>query len=80
MIIHAAARFTCAHRYIATATADADRWIFVCDGCAHRTELLPLKRDALFGQLLAFPSSSVGVELGETGSERYPQSSAFQSA
>ena len=80
MIIHAAARFTCTHRYIATPTADADRWLFVCDGCAHRTELLPLKRDALFGQLLAFPSSSVSVELSEAASGRYPQSSAFQSA
>jgi hypothetical protein len=80
MIIQAAARFTCAHRYIATATANADRWLFVCDDCAHRTELLPLKRDAVFGQLLAFPSSSVGVELGETASEHYPLSSASQSA
>jgi hypothetical protein len=80
MIIQAAARFTCVHRYIATATADADRWLFVCEGCAHRTELLPLKHDARFGQLLAFPSSSIGVELGEAADGRYPQPSVVQSA
>jgi hypothetical protein len=81
MIIQAAGRFACAHRYIATATARGDRWLFVCEGCEHRTELLPLNRDAPFGQLLAFPSHSVGAELGEAGgSGRQPQSSLIQSA
>jgi hypothetical protein len=79
MIIHAASRFTCAHQYIATATTDGERWLFVCDGCAHRTELLPLSRDTSFGQLLAFPSPSVGLERGETASG-HRQSSLFQSA
>jgi len=80
MIIRAAGRFGCAHRYIATATAYGDQWLFVCEGCAHRTELLPLNRDASFGQLLAFPSPSVGVELSEAASCRHPQSSLIQSA
>ena len=80
MIIQAASRFTCAHRYIATATVDGDHWIFVCDGCAHRTELLPLNRATSFGELLAFPSPSVGVELGEAAFGRHRQSSLFQSA
>jgi len=78
MIIQAAGRFACAHRYIATATADGDQWLFVCEGCAHRTELLPLNRDASFGQLIAFPS--VEVELGEAAPGRHPQSSLIQSA
>lgn len=80
MIIQAAGRFTCAHRYIATATGDRNRWLFVCDGCAHRTELLPLNRDTSFGQLLAFPSPSVGVELSEAAPGRHPQSTLIQSA
>jgi len=80
MIIQAAGRFACAHRYIATATARGDRWLFVCEGCEHRTELLPLNRDKSFGQLLAFPSSSVGVELGEAGVSGQSQSSLIQSA
>lgn len=77
MIIQAAGRFACAHRYIATASGD--RWLFVCEGCEHRTELLPLNRDTSFGQLLAFPSS-VGVELGEAGVSGQSQSSLIQSA
>jgi hypothetical protein len=67
MIIQAAGRFACAHRYIATAMADGDRWHFVCEGCDHRTELLPLNRAASSGQVLAFPSPSVGATLGEAG-------------
>jgi len=81
MIIQAAGRFACAHRYIATATTDGDRWLFVCEGCEHRTELLPLNRGASFGQLLAFPSPSAGVELGQAGaSGPHLQSSLIQSA
>ena len=80
MIIQAAGRFACTHRYIATATARADRWLFVCEGCEHRTELLPLNRGASFGQLLAFPSPFVGSELGEAGRSGQPQSSLIQSA
>jgi hypothetical protein len=79
MIIHAARRFTCAHQYVATATTDGERWVFVCDGCAHRTELLPLSRDTSLGQLLPFPSPSVGLGLGEAASG-HRQSSLFQTA
>jgi len=79
MIIEAASRFACAHRYIATATGNRNQWLFVCEGCAHRTELLPLNREASFGQLIAFPSS-VGAELGERAPGRRPQSSLIQSA
>jgi len=80
VIIQAAGRFGCAHQYIATAAADGDRWLFVCDGCAHRTELLPLYRSASFGQLLAFPSPTDEAERGEAAFHRQPQSSLFQSA
>jgi hypothetical protein len=80
MIIQAAGRFACAHQYIATATARGDRWLFVCEGCEHRTELLPLHRDSSFGQLLAFPSPSLGTERGEAGVSGQSQSSLIQSA
>lgn len=80
MIIQAAGRFGCAHRYVVTATDD-DRWLFVCEACGHRTELLPLTRDTSFGQVVAFPSSSVGAKFGAAGaSGRDPLSPLIQSA
>jgi hypothetical protein len=80
MVIQAAGRFTCTHRYIATATADGDRWLFVCEGCEHRTELLPLYRDALYGQLVAFPTPSAGADLGEAAFGHHSPSTLIQSA
>ena len=51
-IIDAARRFGCAHRFIAT--RDDGLMLFVCECCAHRTELLPLHRDDARGQVIAF--------------------------
>jgi hypothetical protein len=65
MIIQAANRFVCAHRWVATATGDGVQWLLVCEGCGHRTEQLPLTRDPSFGQVLAFPSPLAGAELSE---------------
>ena len=58
MIIEAAGRFECAHRYVVT-TTDGHLWFFVCEACAHRTEQLPVTLDTSFGHLLAFPARSV---------------------
>lgn len=81
MIIQAAGRFACAHRFVATATVDGDQWLFACEACGHRTELLPLTRDTSLGQLLAFPSPSVGAEYSAARvSGHQPQSSLIQSA
>ena len=52
MIIDAARRFGCAHRFIAT--RDDGVMLFVCECCAHRAELLPLHRDNARGQVIAF--------------------------
>ena len=41
-VIYAETKFSCRHRYIAT--ADQQHLMFVCDQCQHRTELLPLDR------------------------------------
>jgi hypothetical protein len=55
MVIYAATRFCCRHRYIAT--AEEHRVLFVCDQCQHRTELLPLPLDrgASLRSVMAFP-------------------------
>jgi hypothetical protein len=55
MIIRAAGRFACRHRYIVTPTDDRRLWLFVCEGCGHRTELLPITLDAARGEVVAFP-------------------------
>jgi hypothetical protein len=67
MVVQAAARFGCAHVYIVTSVDDGDSWIFVCDTCGHRTEMLPLPliHGNSFGQLVPFPSQAAGVELRE---------------
>ena len=52
MIIDAARRFGCAHRFIAT--PDDGLVVFVCECCEHRAELLPLHRDSVRGQVIPF--------------------------
>lgn len=75
MIVRAAGRFGCAHRWVATATDDGAQWLLVCEGCGHRTEQLPLTRDTSFGQVLAFPSPSVEAGISaERMSSRHPRS------
>ena len=55
MIIQAARSFTCPHRYVVTPTDDHRLWLFVCESCRHRTELLPLTRSAARGEVVVFP-------------------------
>jgi len=78
LIIQAANRFGCTHQYIVTATEDGDQWLFVCEVCGHRTELLPLTHGRSFGHVLGFPS--VGSEFSVTGNERSPQLPLIHSA
>ena len=52
-VIYAETKFTCRHRYIAT--ADEQHLLFVCDQCQHRTELLPLDRAAPLCRVMTFP-------------------------
>ena len=42
MVLEAAAKFGCPHRYIAR--VEPERTLFECEVCHHRRELLPLDR------------------------------------
>jgi hypothetical protein len=53
MIVQAAARFGCRHRFVVT-DQDGILW-FVCEGCGHRTDLLPVHLDKARGELVQFP-------------------------
>ena len=59
MIIHAAARFGCQHRFIVT-DQDGMLW-FVCEGCGHRTDLLPVHLDKTRGLIVQFPTQAAGI-------------------
>ena len=48
LIIDAARRFGCVHRFIVT--PDDGLMVFVCECCEHRAEELPLHRDGPRGQ------------------------------
>ena len=52
LIIDAARRFGCAHRFIVTPYDGL--MIFVCECCGHRAEFLPVHRDGARGQVMAF--------------------------
>lgn len=67
MIIQAAGRLACAHRWVATPTDEGDLWLFACEACGHRTELLPLARKTSFGQVLAFPQPPVRAKVSAAG-------------
>jgi hypothetical protein len=53
MIIYAAEKFHCRHRYVAT--TEGDLLLFVCDRCHHRTELLPLDMGTRTRAVVRFP-------------------------
>lgn len=59
MIVHAAARFSCSHRFVVT--EDDGRLLFVCEGCGHRTDLLPVHLDTARGQVFSFPGRSIAA-------------------
>jgi hypothetical protein len=52
MIIDAAARFRCRHRWVVTNQDGA--MLFVCDQCSHRTDQLPLHLTSTRGQVVQF--------------------------
>jgi hypothetical protein len=54
MIVDAAARFGCRHRFVVT--DDGGLLLFVCESCGHRTDLLPVHLDTARGQVVAFPA------------------------
>jgi hypothetical protein len=80
MIIQAARKFACTHRYVVTATDAGNQWLFVCETCDHRAEELPLTRDTTFGEVLAFPSLSAAEFSAAEASGRHPDSLRVQSA
>jgi hypothetical protein len=59
MIVQAAARFGCRHRFVVT-DQDGILW-FVCEGCGHRTDLLPVHLDKTRGQIVEFPRQAAGI-------------------
>lgn len=81
MIIRAAGRMACGHWWVATPTDNGDSWLFACEACGHRTELLPLTRDTSLGQVVAFPSSSVkaNFSVGDVSGHQ-PRSPLIRSA
>ena len=52
MIIDAAARFGCKHRFVVTNEDGA--MLFVCESCGHRTDLLPVHLHNTRGEVVAF--------------------------
>ncbi len=59
MIVHAATRFGCRHRFVVT-KQDGVHW-FICEGCNHRTDMLPIHLDKTRGQIVQFPMQSAGI-------------------
>jgi hypothetical protein len=59
MIVDAARKFGCRHRFVVT---DEDGMLlFVCECCGHRTDLLPVHLDTVRGQIVPFPAPFVGA-------------------
>jgi hypothetical protein len=58
MIVDATARFGCRHRFVVT--NEDGLMLFVCESCAHRTDLLPVHLHAVRGEVVPFarPSSA----------------------
>ena len=59
MIVNAASRFGCRHRFLVTNEGGA--MLFVCEGCGHRTDQLPLHLTSTRGQLVRFPTRALGA-------------------
>jgi len=69
VIIYAAAKFRCRHRYIAT--VEHERLLFVCDQCDHRTELLCLDRRIPSSRVVTFAPADTADLGGEMMPEQY---------
>lgn len=59
MIVYAASRFGCRHRFVVTDVGGA--MLFVCEGCGHRTDQLPLHLTSTRGQVVSFPTRSISA-------------------
>lgn len=57
MIVHAAAMFRCPHQYLVLEQDGLP--MFVCEGCGHRTEMLPLHLDQSRGEVIRFPEGTI---------------------
>lgn len=57
MIVDAAARFGCGHRFVVTED-DGMLW-FVCEHCGHRTDLLPVHLSTVRGHVVQFPTRAI---------------------
>jgi hypothetical protein len=68
VIIYAADKFCCRHRYIAT--VEHERLLFVCDQCDHRTELLCLDRPAQPSRVVSFAPADADLD-GDRVPEQY---------
>jgi hypothetical protein len=60
VVIYAAAKFSCRHRYIVT--IEHERPLFVCERCHHRTELLCLDRRTPLNRVVTFAPSDFDRE------------------
>lgn len=59
MIVNAAARFGCRHRFVVT--DEGGTFLFVCEGCGHRTDELPIQLTSTRGQIVPFPRRSIST-------------------
>lgn len=59
MIVNAASRFGCRHRFVVTDEDGA--MLFVCECCGHRTDQLPVHLTTAKGQIVQFPSAFISA-------------------
>ena len=59
MIIDAAARFGCTHRWVVMNQDGA--MLFVCEQCSHHTDQLPVHLTSTRGQVMQFPLFGVNA-------------------
>ena len=76
IVVDAAARFGCRHRFIVTNEDGVN--LFVCETCGHRTDLLPVHLHATRGELVAFATRVVARPPAVVTSPRTRRSRATQ--
>jgi hypothetical protein len=76
IVVNAAARFGCRHRFVVTSEAGLN--LFVCESCGHRTDLLPVHLHATRGELLAFATRVIERPPAVVTSSRPRRSRATQ--
>ena len=76
MIVDAAARFGCRHRFVVTSEDGAN--LFVCESCGHRTDLLPVHLHATRGEVVAFATRVIARPPAAVTSSRPRRSRSTQ--